>query len=331
MAQLLEINQTGKREALLDFISNKDSHETPLLSMLPKGADPQNTLVQWQADNYRKPRVRGVRDGEDVTEFANKAENRELLYGRMMKVRDEFAVGDIAENVSNVAGLRGKEYAAAVVKSLVELKRDIEATIAGTQDSTAPTANVGAVSRGMGSWISNSAQSDLPVPTLYRTPSASINTTATASLTEANVNAVLKSMWQQTGKSARFVGVVGIDLKERFSSFTRYMPDVGSNTIVRQYNANANDKKITNVVSVYEADGGTIELLPHNFLAIDANGNGDAGQGYVFNPEDWELRFNRMPRHKQLEDRGGGPKGFTDAILTLVCKNPLGSGKFDPA
>lgn len=330
MAQLLEKDQVGKREALLNYITNVDAHETPALAMLPKGSDPRNTLIDWQADNFRKPRVEGVRDGQDATEFANQAQNRALLSGRMMKVWDPFAVGDKAQNVSDVAGIKN-EYANAQVKALTQLKRDIESAICGSQDSVAETNLVGAQTRGMGSWISSSAQTDLPVDADYRTPSASINTTATASLTEANVNAVLKSIWSKVGAAKRYVGLVGIDLKERFSSFTRYMPDVGSNTIVRQYNANAGDKKVCNVVSIYEADGGTIELMVTNYNQIDGNGDGDVGVGFIVNPEHWELRFNRMPRHMPLPDLGGGPRGLVDAIFGLVCKNPLGSGKFDPA
>lgn len=330
MALLLEKDQVGKREALLNYITNVDAHETPLLSMLPKGSDPRNTLIDWQVDNFSAPRIAGVRDGEDATQFANKAENRKLLSGRMMKIWRPFAVGDKAQNVSDVAGVTN-EYAKAQTKALIELKRDIEATLGGVQDSTEETGVVGAVTRGMGSWISNSAQTDLPVNSTYRTPSASINTTATASLTEANVNAVLKSLWGQSGSNQSYVGVVGFDLKERFSSFTRYMPDVGSNTIVRQYNANSDSKKVCNVVSVYESDGGTIELMLSNYLNISEAGVGDVGQGYVVKPEHWETRFNRLPRHMALPDQGGGPRGLVDAIFGLVCKNPLGSAKFDPA
>lgn len=328
MAQLLEINQVGKREALLDIIAVTDAHETPAVAMLPKGGSLGNTLVQWQADNYRKPRKTGTLDGADVDTFDNKAENRELLYGRMMKSRDSFGVSDMAENVSEVAGLRKKEFAAAAAKSLIEHKRDLEAIICGTQDSTAATNVVAGVTRGMGSWISNSAQTDLPVPSTYRTPAASINGTATASLAETDVQAVLKSIWQQRGQAKRLVGLVGIDLKQRFAQFTRWTPSVGSNTSIRTYNGEIEDKKVCMIVDIFEADGGTVELMTSNFLAVDSNGDPDAEYGYVIDPTDWALHFNRFTRVQRLEDRGGGPRGFTDSIFTLRCNNPLGSGKF---
>jgi hypothetical protein len=328
MAQLLEIQQTGKREALLDIISVMDAHETPALSMLPKGGSLGNTLCEWQADKYRKPKKTGTLDGADVDTFDNKGADREMLYGRMMKSRDTFAVSDMAENVSEVAGLKKKEFAASAAKSLIEHKRDLEAIICGTQDSVAPTAVVAGVTRGMGSWISNSAQSDLAVPSNYRTPAASINATATASLAETDVQAVIKSIWQQRGQAKRLVGLVGIDLKQRFAQFTRWTPNVSSNTSIRTYNGEIEDKKVCLVVDFFEADGGTVELMTSNFLAVDANGDADPEYGYVVDPMDWALHFNRFTRVRQLEDRGGGPRGYTESIFTLRCNNPLGSGKF---
>jgi hypothetical protein len=330
MAALIEKDQVGKREALLDIISIVDAHETPVTAMLPKPGDPRNTLFDWQMDDFDAPRTQGVRDGEDVSAFENKGKNRVRASGRMMKLWRTWLVGDKAENVSDVAGAKSGEVARSKYKALMELKRDIEATICGSQDSVEETGTVAAVTRGIGSWISSSAQSDLPVNSSYRTPSASVSTTALASITEATISGVLKSLWQQTGKRNRYVGVCGIDFKERISTFSRYRPDVSSNTHIARFSQDAESRKILNVVDVFEADGGTVELMPHNFLAIDSAGAGDAERAYFLLPEYWQLRFNRMPRNKDLTDNGGGPRGLIDAILGLACLNPKGAAQINP-
>lgn len=327
MAGLIEPNQVGKREDLADIIAVVDAKSTPVMSMARKGRDAGNTLVEWQADAYEDPATDGVLDGADVSNFQNKAANRAKLQGRVQKLWRNPKVSDFSENVSNVAGVKS-EMARSISKSIVELKRDIEATICSDNDSQQQSGSDPYKTRGLGKWIQNGAQTDLPVPTAFRTPTASIDSTAMASLTETIVNNVLESIWDETGKIGSYMLPCGSKLKRAFTGFANYVPDKASNGTIRTFESGGADrKKLVNTIDVYEGDFGTVELHPSHFLA---NGTTDAPtrRGYVLDMSLVEVKYNRTPRFKPLEDQGGGPRGIIDAIICLCVHNPLGLGKF---
>jgi hypothetical protein len=335
MAQLVEINQVGKREMLADFISLVDAKEKPLLAMIPKSKELTNMLMQWQADNYDEPSMEGIADGVDVENFENAAENRALLKNYCQKVRRTAMVGDIAENVSNVAGASSGEMARALSKKTEELSRDIEAILCSDGDAQEEASSaLPYKTRGLGSWISNTPQTVLPVPTAYLTPAASLNATAIASVTEdGEFRPVLKSMYQQRGKRQDFTLLSGTDFRERITNFTRTSSgSTNTQVAVRAYNQDMNGKKIVNVVNVYEGDFNTVNIIPSLLLARNTStGAVQAAtnrRAYVLDLSMLELRWNRMPRVKQLEDQGGGPRALVDAIFGLCYKNPLIGGKF---
>ena len=330
MSQGLVHPATGLREDLADVISVIDQKNTPVTSRIKAGSDLTNgSVFSWQADSYNDPSFDGVLTNADVTTFDDPAKNRVLLSGRAQKFRRSIKVDDFAQNVDNVAGVgKKKEMARGVSRALIELKRDMESAFCSSNDSQEQSGINPYKTRGLGSWISSSAQTDLPVPASFRTPSASINTTATASLTESDVAAVLQSVYEQTGTIDTMDLVTGPNLKKRFSEFTRYSS--GSNTALstRQYTASLNDRTVISTVDTYIGDFGTINLVPTLFNAKDAAAAVQSARGYLLNMDMLESRYGRRPRFQELEDQGGGPRGLVDAIAALVCWNPKGLGEF---
>jgi hypothetical protein len=320
----------GLREDLADVISVIDQKNTPVTSRIKSGSDLTNgSVFSWQADSYNDPSFDGVLTNADVTTFDDPAKNRVLLSGRAQKFRRSIKVDDFAQNVDNIAGVgKKKEMARGVSRALIELKRDMESAFCSSNDSQEQSGTNPYKTRGLGSWISSSAQTDLPVPAAFRTPSASINTTATSSLTESDVAAVLQSVYEQTGTIDTMDLVTGPNLKKRFSEFTRYSS--GSNTALstRQYTASLNDRTVISTVDTYIGDFGTINLVPTLFNAKDAAAAVQSARGYLLNVDMLEIRYGRRPRFQELEDQGGGPRGLIDAIAALVCWNPKGLGEF---
>jgi len=330
MSQGLVHPATGLREDLADVISVIDQKNTPVTSRIKAGSDLTNgSVFSWQADSYNDPSFDGVLTNADVTTFDDPAKNRVLLSGRAQKFRRSIKVDDFAQNVDNIAGVgKKKEMARGVSRALIELKRDMESAFCSSNDSQEQSGTNPYKTRGLGSWISSSAQTDLPVPASFRTPSASINTTATSSLTESDVAAVLQSVYEQTGTIDTMDLVTGPNLKKRFSEFTRYSS--GSNTALstRQYTASLNDRTVISTVDTYIGDFGTINLVPTLFNAKDAAAAVQSARGYLLNMDMLEIRYGRRPRFQELEDQGGGPRGLIDAIAALVCWNPKGLGEF---
>ena len=322
----------GQKEDLSDAMVLIEPGDTPLFSMCKKSKEPTNVLFSWPADKYNDPQTAGVMANDDVTTFDDEHANRELLSGRIQKVRRSFQVDDLVENVADVAGVGRKQaFNKSAAKALVELKIDIEAILGSDNDSQVATGSVPYTTRGIGSWIASGAQVDAAtaVPATFRTPAASINATATASLTENNVIDVLESIFKVRRARRNYDLVCGTSLKRAFTNFIR--TQTGSTNVmssVRTFNTNLDSKKIVNTIDIYESDFGTVSLHVSTYLANGQAAAVSAARGYVLDMDLVSIGFNRKPRMEELEDRGGGRRGFCDAIFGVAVSNPSVLGKF---
>jgi len=324
-------NFSGLREDLADVISIVDNKNTPVTSTARKGADISNPGVfSWQADEYKEPSFDGVLTNADVATFDDASSTRALLSGRAQKFRRSIKVDDFTQ-ISDIAGIgKNKSFAHAVSKSLVELKRDIESAVCSDRDSQEQASTNPYRTRGLGSWINASAQTDLPVPAAFRTPAGSINTTATGSLTETEVQAVLQSMYTVTGTMNNMMLVCGPELKRAISNFTRFAggTDNKAGLSIRTFTQSAESKKLVASIDSFHGDFGVLDIVPSLFNAKDQNEAAQLRRGYVLSPDQIEIRFGRRPRFQELEDMGGGKRALVDAIAALVCMNPKGLAKF---
>ena len=324
-------NFSGLREDLADVISIVDNKNTPVTSTARKGADISNPGVfSWQADEYKEPSFDGVLTNADVATFDDASSTRALLSGRAQKFRRSIKVDDFTQ-ISDIAGIgKNKSFAHAVSKSLVELKRDIESAVCSDRDSQEQASTNPYRTRGLGSWINASAQTDLPVPAAFRTPAGSINTTATASLTETEVQSVLQSMYTVTGTMNNMMLVCGPELKRAISNFTRFAggTDNKAGLSIRTFTQSAESKKLVASIDSFHGDFGVLDIVPSLFNAKDQNEAAQLRRGYVLSPDQIEIRFGRRPRFQELEDMGGGKRALVDAIAALVCMNPKGLAKF---
>lgn len=328
---LIERSQVGKKEELLDLIARVDAKETPLLSMIPKEKAFRNTLFSWQADDFPDPEDLSFEDGVDVSSFNNSSPNRALLSNYQTKFLTATQVSDMAENVSDVAGLPGGEFANSLMKELTRMKRSMEAAMCGDQEAQAGAAGVAYRTRGLGKWIQNGAQAVLPVDANYRTVTGCIDATATASVTTTIVDNVLQASYEVTGRRTNFVGLIGPTLKRQFSSFlTKVESGASSVSRIRAYDSKF-EGKIDNVVDIYNGDFGIIDLHPTLFNAVAAfDGSAVVSplRGYLLQMDLLALSRKRAPRTKELEDRGGGPRALVDSIWGLLVKNPKALCKF---
>jgi len=325
MPALFERSQVGKREDLADYISLVDAKDTPIVSMVPKGSKPGNTLLQWQADNMPSPQSTGSVDGVDVSSYENLNSGRALINNYIQVFQRAIRVSPLAVDVSIVAGLRD-ELAGMIAKGIKLLKRDMELTVSSDNDMQADNGTVPYLTRGLGSWIQNGAQALNPVPSAFRTPSASINTTATGSFAETDAQGVLTSIYGQTGQFKTYDTVVGTSLKRAFSNLLYTTTASGTNQYqsIRTLNRDASSDVYSASVDVFNGDFGSLRLHPSTFLP-------NAFRGYVLDMDLLELRYTNMPEVTELPDAGGGPARLIKAVAGLVVKNPLGLGKFSAA
>jgi hypothetical protein len=328
MPQTFERNQTGKREDLLDNIYNVDAKKTPLLSMSPKGKDLVNTTRRWQADAYAAPQTDGVIDGADVSEYEDAAANREELEGRVQRLWRTPKTSTMTR-VTDVAGQgKAQEFAKAIVKKTAELKRDCECVLGSDNESQDDSGSVPYKTRGLGKWIQNSAQTHEPVPSAFRTPSASIDTTALASLTPALVNTVMQSQADQTGSEMTYALVCGTSLKKTFTNMVGYVATVSNFTAITR-TERGTETAWTNNIQSFTGDFGTYDLILSRWLNYNNTTKvADARRGYALDSDMLSLDFNQPWRFQELPDLGGGRRGLIDVIMMLCVKNPLGLAKF---
>jgi hypothetical protein len=167
----------SNREDLTDVLTILAPEETPILSSANKQSA-SATNVEWTVDSLSAPSTAGISEGADVTAFTDQFAGRARLGNRVQKFRRDYMVSDLQEAVDSVGPAK---IAQAEAKAIRELKRDVEATIAGTQDSaTEDGAGTANRLRGLGDWLDGAA-GPADVPAAFQlTPDCSIYTTAEA-------------------------------------------------------------------------------------------------------------------------------------------------------
>lgn len=307
----------SNREDLESGFYRLEAGETPIFSLCSKGRS-TSTFHEWNLDKLAAPTTDGVPEGQDVQAFADKFADAARVGNYTQKKWRPWSVSDTQEAVTSAGPVNKAE---AKVKAMLELKRDFETVISSDNDmQSAAGGGTPYLSRGLGSWISNTAQTTNPVPADYRTPSASILTSAP---TETSFSTMLSSIFTQTGEMGAFTLVAGTALRSSISNFQR--TDNNTSESVYHVTESATSKTCTLSVTLLDTDFGVVKVLNANAqcFAVAANAN----RGYLLNPK--YLGFHSLIgfESKELEDQGGGPRGYVKMTGTLKVGTPLAFGK----
>jgi len=349
---LLQPNQGGSvplastssaREDLADYIAIVDAKSTPFVSMSPKGRDIGNMQFSWQVDNYGAPVLAGVVDGTDVTvaNASNPVANRTRLNNYGQAFRRDLRIGFIAET-QDVAGVTD-ELANGIAKKLVEIKRDMESTFMCTnQAAQADNGTNPYLTGSLGNWLNSTNASNIGAcasGSVFLPASGAVDTTASASFTEATAQNVLTAIYGATGTFRDYDCILGTTLKRAFTNLTASGTSVttNSNTIaatsVRTFNQDLSADTFKVSVDIFEGDFGRLILHPTTFIGgkNSTSLSAQAFKGYVIPMDMVEVRYAKLPQVKDLPDAGGGPARLVEAIAGLVVKNPKGFGFFNGA
>jgi len=165
-----------------------------------------------------------------------------------------------------------------------------------------------------------------------RTPAASIESSATsANLTEAEVNDVLQSVYEETGSVKTFSLLCGPNLKKRFKDFTQtQFASTNVASAIKVYNQTMDSKKIINTVDIYEGDFGNVAIVPSLFINRTSGSDAvDADAGLLIDPEYVSMMSLKAESVTELENQGGGRRGFVDVVAGLACLSPVAHGYFN--
>jgi len=311
------------REDLTDVLSILAPEETPILSSLNK-QKANATFVEWTVDSLSDPVTAGIREGADVGTFTDKFAGRARLGNYVQKFRRDFQVSDLQEAVDSVGPAK---IAQAEAKSIRELKRDIEATLASANDRAVEDGSTTAYAlRGLGDWLDSAGPSDVPAG--FRTPAASIYTAAEAGTTEFGeeaLNDIITSIFEQTGSTNDLMLVADTGLRRVIADFAR--TSGSSDNSVRNVNFDGGSGQITLRVDMYESDHGMVSIVNGNPSCMpNFGGNTSNSSGYLINPEYAGIHELIPVGSTRLPNLGGGERGYVDCALTLGVYHPQAHG-----
>ena len=328
----------GNREDLRDIITILEPEQTPVLSAMKKGQGPRGTYTEVLADELDAPTTDGQPEGKDISQFANKAVKRQRFGNNIQIATRDFGVTDVQMLVDTAAV--SNEYEYAKMKTLREMKRDIESTLCSNNERQSGNGTDAWKTRGLFRWTgsgratgSDGGESSSQmartkpddVPSEYSTPAAQ-DIDAAGDLTEAKLNGVLQSLFETHSAKKTYMGVFGPEVVEKIDNFTR----IEGTTTAQRYTLNddATKKTINLEVKVFNSSFGRVNVIPSVFL----NRSGatfDTDAGLILDLSLLELQYMEGLHAVNMDDEGGGPRGYAKTIYTLMCKSPKGLGAID--
>jgi len=313
----------SNREELTDVLTILAPEETPVLSSASKKKSGA-TFTEWTVDALSAPSTAGVTEGADVTAFTDKFAGRARLGNYVQKFRRDFMVSDLQDAVESVGPAK---IAQAEAKAIRELKRDVEATLIGTQDrSIEDGAGTAYGLRGLGDWIDSAGPSDVPAD--FRTPTGSIyDISAQGAFNEGELNNLISSIYRETGNSNNLMLVADTGLRRTIADFARV--SAGATENIRSVNYDGNKAEIKLSVELYQSDHGMVSIVNMNPDTAPATlaGGTSFNDGYLINPEYYGVHELIPMGSTRLPNLGGGERGFCDCTLTLGVYQPQAHGK----
>ena len=121
--------------------------------------------------------------------------------------------------------------------------------------------------------------------------------------------------------------IAGPSLKQEISNFSRQLAAANGTYVVNQ---DAESRKITLTVNLYEGDFGNVAIVPSLFVnRTSGSDTVDSDAGLLVDPEYVGMHSLKAESATELEDQGGGRRGFVDVIAGLACYAPKAHGFFN--
>lgn len=331
----------GNREDLRDILTILEPEETPFTSAVTKGDGPNATFIEVLADTLRKPRTSGTREGQDAGKGNNKAAKRTRFGSFVHRVQDEFGVTDVQQAVSRRGGVAAidNEYGNSKAKALREVKRDMEAVCCSAVEMQGGS-DADMQTRGLFTWIQDTAQATQPVPADFRPPGAqtvgAFADTSTATIlsavtgvnvmTEPMLVAILRNLQKIHGGKQDYMVLSGDAITQTVDNFTRV--NTSTTNIRYQVMEQASSHEITLSVTVFDSTFGRANIVPTQFNNVTSStGLGDANVAYVLKMNLWQLLFLENLHSVDQDENAGGMSGYVKAMFALIGLNPKGNGK----
>jgi len=303
----------GNREDLSNIIYNISPTDYPFMTMAKR------TTATATKHEHQTDALTAATAGGQVVE-GNTPSNTTVT--PTVRV---FNYTEIQQKAFNISGTqqavrsagRKSELAYQLMKTSSELKRNMEAALSGANGAAVGASGTARVSASVESWMStnwttqssptSAASEGFSATNLCTAP---VDATTAATVTEANVKAIMRAAWTQGGKPD--VLLVGPYNKVKVSGFSGIL----TNNIFQQAGGQA---KIVGGASSYVSDFGEFRVVPSRF-------NRDRTI-CVLDMDFWAVAYLRPWAQTPLAKVGDSEQRMVTAEYTLESRNEGASGK----
>jgi len=293
-------DSVGIREDLADIIYNISPSETPFMSNVGKGSS-KGTFHEWQVDSLEAAADNKAIEGDDAAAGAITPSVRHGNYTQIAEKTISISGSDLS---ADNAG-RASEMAYQMAKRGLELKRDMETTLVGTNKGR--VAGSSGTARELGSvlsWLATNENAAGTAPTGDGT-GPRVDGVARA-FTEDMLTDVIDQVWVSGGNPN--VIMANSTQKRAITGFT------GNATKFKE----VDDKKIVNAVDVYVSDYGELMVVPNRFMR--------QSDVFVLETDMWSVDFYRDFQTTDLAKTGDNEKKQMLTEYTLTSKQEAASG-----
>lgn len=301
----------GNREDLSDVITNITRKKTPFLSSAAEGEDAISTTHEWLIDELDTPTaVDATPEGTDAVFTATTDPVRFLNNTHLM--RRTLMVTDTQESV--ISAGRASEIGYRLMKQMINLARQTEFNLwfSTFQAQTAlgntlgsPTGSARRMA-GIREYLGATPAGQSPPAALTGTEQGT-TFSPREFLSELRFNNFLQTIWDKHGQPDTI------------------WTDSVQKRIISTFTANATknfdsiDKRVINVVDVYESDFGMMTVHLHDLITVT--------ELYALQFEFWRVSWLQRTKAETLARAGDATPMMIQHELTLEARAPHSSGR----
>lgn len=322
-------------------------YNNPIQTIIKRGDKPEQWKQEIEVEGATGAYSLGAPEGADFDESTLAKRTNTYLEVQLQKFRTKrgYKVTDEAELLPGYTEKKGeKALARQIRRDAEELVRSIEVTLGSAQEAVArgTSDDTVAKTRGMMCWLAKlttvtdegaaALHGVQPIPKDF-CPQCGItgDITSGSVFKESIFKAeLLKAALEQGDGHLQLTGLVGLNLKALMSNWLGKSETVsGMDTVLRRNETKG--RKIELICDEFSYDSVSVRTIVCNHLGCTIGAAGTAvtmGTAQQYNgafirPEFWSIDTLLPMRIRKLENRGGGERGYHEAILRLACRNPL--------
>lgn len=282
MAKFGTYDAVGNRECLLDIITNITPSETPMFSRFGK-VKIDGIYPQWQTDTLRSAADNKQLQSYDYSSVMGTVTPTVLAHNYTQILAVGYEVTDTQEVVAKAG--RSSEIAYQKAKAMKEFALDCEYSILNHSSEVAPAAGTEGEMNGVIGFITTNDPSNTG-----------------AALTETVLLDAMEDAWDggATEMNALYTGARQKAIINNFGSTARQM--------------NQSEETYKNLVSVYESDFGTVEIILDRRIAKGA-GTADL---FVLTDNMWKVAVLQPVVSKPVPKTGSYERFVIEGQLSLI-------------